>query len=283
MNLKTLALSAATLGAVMSTTAVQAQTVTVMGSTALGPLVKRAAEMYMKSHPGVQIAISGGGSMTGLNQIAAGTCTIGISDVYATDDQQKTGIQNHDIVIEPFTLVVNPSVSVRNLSAQQAEALFTGSISNWNQVGGADMKVIRINRPESSGTRAVQQKTVLNGKPFSSDQLIMDSTGAVLTATTTTKGAIAFVELDFAEKNKGKIEAVSYNGAFCTPANVKAGKYPLFSYGHAYTNPAKTDAKTQAVAEDFLKFILSQSFQDEVVPKAGYMPMALAAHLKTKL
>jgi phosphate transport system substrate-binding protein len=283
MNLKTLALSAATLGAVMSTTAAQAQTVTVMGSTALGPLVKRAAEMYMKSHPGVQIAISGGGSMTGLNQIAAGNCTIGISDVYATDDQRKTGIQNHDIVIEPFTLVVNPSVSVRNLSAQQAEALFTGSISNWNQVGGAGMKVIRINRPESSGTRAVQQKTVLNGKPFSSDQLIMDSTGAVLTAATTTKGAIAFVELDFAEKNKGKIEAVSYNGAFCTPANVKAGKYPLFSYGHAYTNPAKADAKTQAVAEDFLKFILSQSFQDEVVPKAGYMPMALAAHLKTKL
>lgn len=279
MNLKTLALVAATLGA----TTAQAQTVTVMGSTALGPLMKRAAELYMKSHPGVQIAISGGGSMTGLNQITAGNCTIGISDVYATEDQQKAGIRNHDIVIEPFTLVVNPSVTVRNLSGQQAEALFTGAITNWNQVGGSDMKVIRINRPESSGTRAVQQKTVLNGKPFSADQLIMDSSGAVLTATSTTKGAIAFVELDFAEKNKAKVAAVSFNGAFCTPENVKAGKYPLFSYGHAYLNPAKTDAKTLAVAEDFLKFILSSAFQDEVVPKAGYMPMALAAKLKTKL
>lgn len=283
MNLKSLALLAATLGTVLSTTAAQAQRVTVMGSTALGPLMKRAAEMYMRSHPGVQIAVSGGGSMTGLNQISAGNCTIGISDVYATEDQQKTGIKNFDVVIEPFTLVVNPSVSVRNLSAQQAEALFTGSLSNWNQAGGADMKIIRVNRPESSGTRAVQQKTVLGGKPFSNDQLIMDSTGAVLTATSTTKGAIAFVELDFAEKNKGKVEAVSFNGAFCTPENVKSGKYPLFSYGHAYLNPAKTDAKTLAVAEDFLKFVLSQPFQDEVVPKAGYMPMALAARLKTKL
>ncbi|HTL97655.1 MAG TPA: substrate-binding domain-containing protein [Holophagaceae bacterium] len=279
MNLKTFALVAATLGA----TAAQAQTVTVMGSTALGPLMKRAAEMYMKSHAGVQIAISGGGSMTGLNQIAAGNCTIGISDVYATPDQEKAGIQNNDIVIEPFTLVVNPSVSVRNLSAQQAEAVFTGAVSNWNQVGGPDMKVIRINRPESSGTRAVQQKTVLGGKPFSSDQLIMDSTGAVLTAATTTKGAVCFIELDFAEKNKGKVEAVSYNGAFCTPENVKAGKYPLFSYGHAYINPAKTDAPTLAVAQDFLKFITSQTFQDDVVPKAGYMQVSLAAKLKTKL
>lgn len=279
MNLKTFALAAATLGAVSA----QAQTVTVMGSTALGPLMKRAAEMYMKSHPGVQIAISGGGSMTGLNQIAAGNCTIGISDVYATPDQEKAGIQNNDIVIEPFTLVVNPSVSVRNLSSKQAEAIFTGEIANWNQAGGSDMKVIRINRPESSGTRAVQQKTVLGGKPFSNDQLIMDSSGAVLTAATTTKGAIAFVELDFAEKNKGKVEAVSFNGAACTPENVKAGKYPLFSYGHAYLNPAKTEAKTLAVAEDFLKFILSQSFQDEVVPKAGYMQVSLASKLKTKL
>jgi phosphate transport system substrate-binding protein len=279
MNLKTFALVAAACGAVTA----QAQTVTVMGSTALGPLMKRAAESYMKSHAGVQIAISGGGSMTGLNQIAAGNCTIGISDVYATPDQEKAGIKNFDVVIEPFTLVVNPSVSVRNLNAKQAEAIFTGEISNWNQVGGADMKVIRINRPESSGTRAVQQKTVLNGKPFSSDQLIQDSSGAVMTATTTTKGAIAFVELDFAEKNKGKIEAVSFNGASCTPENVKAGKYPLFSYGHAYLNPGKTEAKTLAVAEDFLKYILSESFQDEVVPKAGYMQVSLAAKLKTKL
>lgn len=278
MNPKTLALVAA-----LAATAAQAQTVTVMGSTALGPLVKRAADSYMKAHPGVQIAISGGGSMTGLNQIAAGNCTIGISDVYATPDQEKAGIKNHDIVIEPFTLVVNPSVSVRNLSAQQAEALFTGSMSNWNQAGGSDMKVIRINRPESSGTRAVQQKTVLGGKPFSNDQLIMDSSGAVLTATATTRGAIAFVELDFAEKNKNKVAAVSYNGAFCTPENVKTGKYPLFSYGHAYLNPAKTEAKTLAVAQDFLKFILSSPFQDEVVPKAGYMPVALAAKLKAKL
>ena len=279
MNLKTFALVAATLGAATA----QAQTVTVMGSTALGPLMKRAAEMYMKSHPGVQIAISGGGSMTGLNQVTSGNCTIGISDVYATPDQEKAGIKNYNVVIEPFTLVVNPSVPVRNLTSQQAEAVFTGAVSNWNQVGGPDMKVIRINRPESSGTRAVQQKTVLNGKPFSNDQLIMDSTGAVLTAATTTKGAVCFIELDFAEKNKGKIEAVSYNGAFCTPENVKSGKYPLFSYGHAYLNPAKTDAKTLAVAEDFLNFVLSASFQDEVVPKAGYMPVALAAKLKTKL
>ncbi|HJU84323.1 MAG TPA: substrate-binding domain-containing protein, partial [Holophagaceae bacterium] len=217
MSKLTLTLAMALAGAVA-----QAQTVTVMGSTALGPIVKKAAEVYMKAHPGVQIAVSGGGSMTGLNQVTAGGCTIGISDVFATPDQEKAGIRNVNIVIEPFTLVVNPSVSVRNLSTDQARNLFTGRITNWKEVGGADMKVVRINRPESSGTRAVQKQIVLQGQEFSNDQLIMDSSGAVLNALATTKGAIGFVELDFLTKNKGKVEGVTYNGAACTNENVKS-------------------------------------------------------------
>ena len=274
---------ALTLAVALAATASQAQTVTVMGSTALGPIVKKAAEEYMRAHPGVQIAVSGGGSMTGLNQVTAGGCTIGISDVFATPDQEKAGIRNTNIVIEPFTLVVNPSVSVRNLSADQARSLFTGKVSNWKELGGADMKIVRINRPESSGTRAVQKQIVLQGQEFSNDQLIMDSSGAVLNALSTTKGAIGFVELDFLTKNKGKVEGVTYNGAACSNENVKAGKYTIFSYGHAYTNPARTAPATLKVAEDFLAFMLGKGFQEGPVPQAGYMPVSYAKSLKTKL
>lgn len=261
----------------------QAQTVTVMGSTALGPIVKRAAEAYMKIHPGVQIAVSGGGSITGLNQVAAGNCTLGISDVRATPEQEKAGLKDTPIVLEPFSLVVNATVPVRALTAQQAEEIFTGRITNWSQVGGPDMRIVRINRPESSGTRAVQKQTVLHGKEFAADQLILDSSGAVLTALGTTKGAIGFLELDFAVKNKGKVEMVAYDGAYCTPAEIKAGKYPLFSYGHAYVNPAKADPAVLKVAMDFLAFMLQEGFQVNEVPKAGYMPVSLAKTLKTKI
>ncbi|HJU83004.1 MAG TPA: hypothetical protein VJ600_02225, partial [Holophagaceae bacterium] len=107
--------------------------------------------------------------------------------------------------------------------------------------------------------------------------------GAVLNALATTKGAIGFVELDFLTKNKGKVEGVTYNGAACTNENVKSGKYTIFSYGHAYLNPTKTDAATLKVAQGFLDFILSQGFQEGPVPQAGYMPVSYAKSLKTKL
>lgn len=262
----------------------QAQTVTVMGSTALGPILKKAAEDYMKTAPGVQIAVSGGGSMTGLNQVASGGCHIGISDVFATPDQEKAGLKNHNIVVQPFTLIAHPGLGVKSLSAQQAEQVFTGKIGNWKEVGGPDQKIVRIIRPESSGTRAVQKKEVLHNQEFTKDVLIQDSTGAVVTAVATTPGAISFVELEHLEKNKARVAGIAYNGVACSNEAVKSGQYPIFSFGHAYTNPAKlSDPKLRQAVESFLTFILSPAFQQNVVLKAGYLPVDYVKSLKTKI
>ena len=271
------------LAALLLAPAALAQTVTVMGSTALGPLVKKAAEDYMKTHPGVQIAVSGGGSMTGLNQVTSGGCVIGISDVFATPEQEKTGIRNYNLVIEPFTLIAHPGVGVANLTAQQAEDIFTGKINNWKDVGGKNLRIVRINRPTSSGTRAVQKQTVLHGKEFSANQIVQDSSGAVANMVASTPGAISFIELEFLHRSNGRLAGIAYNGATCTKQDVSAGKYPLFSFGHAYTHPGKTDAKTLKVAEDFLAYILSKNFQETTVLKAGYMPVAYVKTLKAKL
>lgn len=272
------------LATLLFTATAQAQTVTVMGSTALGPIVKKAAEDFMKANPGIQVAVSGGGSMTGLNQVASGGCHIGISDVFATPDQVKAGLQNHNIVVQPFTLIVHPGVGVASLSAKQAEQVFTGQVGNWKEVGGRDQRIVRVIRPESSGTRAVQKKEILHDQEFTKDVLIQDSTGAVVTAVSTTPGAISFVELEHLEKNKGRVAGVAYNGVACSNEAVMAGRYPIFSFGHAYSNPAKlTDPKLKQAVEAFLTFIQSPSFQQTAVVKAGYLPVSYVKTLKSQL
>ena len=262
----------------------QAQTVTVMGSTALGPIVKKAADDFMKANPGVQIAVSGGGSMTGLNQVTSGGCHIGISDVFATPEQEKAGVKNYNLVVQPFTLIAHPGVGVKSLTAQQAEQVFTGKITNWKDVGGKDQKIVRVIRPESSGTRAVQKKEILHDHDFTNDVLIQDSTGAVVSAVATTTGAVSFVELEHLERNKTRVTGIAYNGVECSNEAVKSGNYPIFSFGHAYTNPAKlSDPKVKQAVESFLAYIQSQAFQMNVVLKAGYLPVDYVKTLKTKL
>ena len=187
-------------------------------------------------------------------------------------------------MVQPFTLIAHPGVGVTTLTAQQAEQVFTGKVNNWKEVGGHDQKIVRVIRPESSGTRAVQKKIILHDQEFTKDVLIQDSTGAVVTSVATTAGAVSFVELEHLEKNKARIAGIAYNGVECSNEGVKSGKYPVFSFGHAYTNPAKlTDAKTKQVVEAFLAYILSPAFQDGVVLKAGYLPVSYVKALKTKL
>ena len=52
-------------------------------------------------------------------------------------------------------------MNVKNLTKAQVIAIFSGKTTNWKDVGGADVKVVVINRPRSSGTRAVFTKTMM--------------------------------------------------------------------------------------------------------------------------
>ena len=75
-----------------NTTAIDKKTISAAGSTALQPLVKIAADDFMAKNAGVQVNLSGGGSMTGLNNVASGAIEIGNSDVVAPDETQSPEI-----------------------------------------------------------------------------------------------------------------------------------------------------------------------------------------------
>ena len=59
---------------------------------------------------------------------------------------------------------------VKNLTKQQLTDIFTGKITNWKEVGGADESIVLITRPESSGTRATFKKYALGGATEASNK-----------------------------------------------------------------------------------------------------------------
>jgi phosphate transport system substrate-binding protein len=204
-------------------------TITVAGSTALLPLVLDASAAYQAAHKDVKISVSGGGSATGITQVAAKAIDIGDSDILAVNHPE---LRDNRVAVSGFAIVTNPAAGVKNLSRKQLQDIFSGTVTNWNAVGGADQKIVVVNRPRSSGTRAVFIKTIMGGAAIADSGLVQDATGTAVAVVKQTPGGVSYVALSGL---KGGVTIVAVDGVLPTPEMVASGKYPIWSYEHMYT------------------------------------------------
>jgi len=242
------------------------KTITAAGSTALQPLVRAAADGFMSKYAGVQVNVSGGGSFTGLNNVASGAIDIGNSDVVVTEELKDKGLVDHQVAVAPFLIIVNRDVTVDTLTKAQLKDIFTGKITNWKDVGGKDEKISIIGRAKSSGSRATISKIVMDGEDFTDAAAAQDSTGNLITAVSQTPGAIGYIDAAYL---KDTVKALKYNGVAYSADAVTSGQYPVFAYEHMYTKGEATGS-----VKAFLDYILSPDFQNTNVEKSGFIPMS---------
>ncbi len=247
-------------------------TITAGGSTALQPLVEQAAQMYMGECSGATVNVQGGGSGTGLTQVAGGGFDIGNSDVKAEDKLDASTaatLVDHVVVRQGWVMVNNKGVTgVTNLTTDQAKRIWTGQITNWNEVGGPDEKITLIIRPESSGTRATFKKIVLGGATEASGTVTEDSNGAVTNAVISTPGATSVIGFAYYQDNKDNLVGLQLDGVDATLQDMSNGTYKLAADGNMYTK-----GEASGLTRDFIDYMLSPAVQDTIVPQLYYAPV----------
>jgi phosphate transport system substrate-binding protein len=247
--------------------------ITAAGSTALQPLVDKAGKDYVAACPAAQIQVQGGGSGTGLTQVSQGAVQIGNSDVTA-ESKNITGLTDHVVAKQGWIMVTNPGVTgVTNLTTQQATDIWTGKIQNWKDggLGGPDLPIVLILRPESSGTRATFKKLVLGGAAEATGQaLTEDSNGAVVTAVAGTPGSTSVIGFAYYADpaNAGKVTGLQLDGVDASVDNMASGTYKLSADGHMYT---KGDAT--GLTKSFLDYIMGAQVQGTTIPTLHYAPV----------
>lgn len=241
--------------------------ITANGSTALQPLATKVASLYQSKCSGAQVNVGPGGSKVGLSNAESGSVQVGNSDVFASATQ--TDLVDHQVAVVVFALAINPDVKgVTNLSTTQIADIYTGKVSNWNQVGGPNLPIVAVERPASSGTRATFKNYILNGqveKPASGKSLTVDSTGTVVQTIEQTSGAIGYITTGAASAEGSKLTVLNIDGVTPSSSTVSDNTYKFWNIEHMYTKGAATslaaafinymgssDAKTAA---DSLKFI----------------------------
>lgn len=246
-----------------------------VGSSALQPLVEQASKKFMDlpEYNKITVLVQGGGSGTGLTQVAEGQSDIGNSDIFAQekftgDDASKAeGLVDHQVAVVAMAAVVNPAAGIDNLTRAQLVDIFTGKTTNWKEVGGADQEIVLINRPASSGTRKTFETYALGIKTEDLPKAVQEeSSGNVRKLVAETPGAIGYLALSYLDNS---VTALKYEGIEATIDNVINGNYPVWAYQHMYTK-----GEPNEVVKAFLDYMLSPEVQNNDVVELGYIPAA---------
>ena len=193
------------------------------GSTSMEKFVNALKEAMAEKYPNLTLEPQFTGSGTGIQSVIAGTADIGDSSRALKDEEKAQGLVENIVAIDGIAVVVDKNNTVTNLTKDQLVKIYTGEITNWKEVGGADQKIVVIGREASSGTRGAFEE-ILDIEEKCKYAQELNETGAVMAAVAATPGAIGYVSLDNVDDS---VIALQLDGVAPSEATVKDGSYAL--------------------------------------------------------
>jgi phosphate transport system substrate-binding protein len=257
--------------------------ITNVGSDTMVNLALAWAEAYHGLHPEVSISVTGGGSGTGIAALINGSTDIANASREMKEEEfqqaQAQGITpvEHVVALDAIAVVVNPHNPVEQLSIPQLSDLFTGRITNWQDVGGEDRPVVLASRESNSGTYVYFLETVVRrGDPHSSDlfspeALLLPSSEIIGLEVSQNPNAIGYDGLGYVTPQQKTVKvAPDEAGPFVPPRidTVKDGTYPIARPLYMYTKGEPTGAM-----KEYLDWIISDDGQT-IVAELGFVPLA---------
>ncbi|MGX1195435.1 phosphate ABC transporter substrate-binding protein [Metabacillus sp. SLBN-84] len=240
-------------------------TLSISGSTSVGPLAEKLADKFEKQSD-LNIEINQIGSSAGITNATNGVSEIGMSSRDLKEDEKANGLTESIIAYDGIVVVTHPSNKVKNLTMDQVKQIFTGEITNWSELGGDDMEIVVVSREDGSGSRDAFQEIV----GYSSGELVRSSivasgNGNIKTTVATNKHAVGFVSFEYIDES---VSTMKVNGVEPTAENVLQQKYSLSRpFLFVYKDENLSDEGQQ-----FIDYILSPEGQ-KIASEAGVIPL----------
>ena len=254
----------------------------IKGSDTMVNLGQAWAEEFSRKNPGVNAAVTGGGSGTGISAMISGTADIAISSRTMKEKEinkaKQNGIEPFEIksALDGLAVVAHPSNPVSQLTIDQLSDIFTGKIKNWKEVGGNNLQIVILSREINSGTHVYFKEHVLRKgdeksvEEFSPMALLMSSSQAIAEEVSQNPNAIGYYGMGYiSQKQKVISVAKDANSPYIGPVmeNVRDNSYPISRPLLLYTK-----GQPQGIVKAFVDFALSAEGQ-EIVKKTDFVPI----------
>lgn len=254
----------------------------IKGSDTMVNLGQAWAEAFNKIHPDANIAVTGGGSGTGISALINGTCDIAETSRAMEPKEIKAaeakGVEpvEEKVALDGIAVVVSVKNPVKNLTMDQLRSIFMGDITNWKELGGKNMQIVLLSREVNSGTHLFFKEHVLRRgvtkgpEEFSPMALLMPSSQAIADEIANNENAIGYYGMGYiSPKQKVIAVAKDANSPYIEPkiTSIKDNSYPISRPLFMCTN-----GKPQGAVKDFIDFVYSKDGQ-EIVKKLDFVPI----------
>jgi phosphate transport system substrate-binding protein len=253
------------------------------GSDTMVNLALAWAEAYRVVEPEVDIAVTGGGSGTGIAALVNGTVDIAnASRSMGADEIADAGArgitaQEHVVAVDAVAVIVNKSNPVSQLTIAQLSDIFSGRVTNWKEVGGDDSAIVLVSRESNSGTHVYFLEEVVrmgdseSTVVFAPQTLLMPSSVGITSEVQRNPRAIGYDGLGYVDMETEKLIAVARDAdsPFVLPsvASGADGSYPISRDLYMYS----TGAADTAILS-YLDWIRGPEGQ-AIVAELGFVPI----------
>ncbi len=247
-------------------------TVIIRGSNTIGEeLAPRLIAEFKKDHPNVNFDLEFKGTSYGLGALMVERCDIAAASRNLTTNEMELAkdrsIAINDYVIGTYSVgvIVNAGNPVAKLSQDQVKDVFTGAITNWNTVGGADSPIHLYIRDPISGTYLGFQELAMDKRSYAAGLKTFTNYNGIVQAVAQDVNGIGYSSID--SPKTAAIKAVSIGGVAPSVESINKNQYPYARVLRLHTNKARESA----AAREFVQFVQSKRGQ-EILGQMGFAP-----------
>ncbi|MGL4590134.1 MAG: phosphate ABC transporter substrate-binding protein [Mycoplasmatales bacterium] len=198
------------------------QTVAIGGSTSVQKFMEEFIIPQSNTAIKVESTYQSTSSSDGVVKAIDGTYTFGTAS-RELKPEEKTEVQEFVLAYDGIAIAVHPNNKVSSLTRAQIVDIFTGKISNWSEVGGADAAISVVSRESGSGTRSAFEE-LLDIKDQVKNSIVQSGNGDVANTVAGNEAAIGYISF---ENLDDKLKGLAVDGVEPTAKNVLDKKYTI--------------------------------------------------------
>lgn len=255
------------------------------GSDTMVNLAQAWAEAYRNVRPEVAVAVTGGGSGTGIAALIHGTVDIANASREITKEEEEAARRNtgkqpveHLVAYDGLAIYVHPSNPLTRISKSQLACVYgeDGTCSSWTDLGVEvpgcpNQQIVRVSRQNNSGTyHYFREWTLGEGKDLKLGSLDMQGSKDVVDLVERTPCAIGYSGVGYRTPGVKTLCVAATDDGPCfepTPESIFSHEYPISRGLYMYTL-----GEPEGEVARYLDWIRSDPGQ-AIVEKSGYVPL----------